>query len=396
MKIVGATVLEYARRLDGRSWNPASRWIERRAPLLLLHADTGASGIGEAWSRQDAIGDVLDTLSRRIGPAIIGRRIDRCDDIRQLRDDIRRHVDGDAGRDLGWPLAAAVSALDIALWDLVAKAQQQPLWQALGGRSNRVSVYASGGLYRDGAGRDDLIAETEAHLAAGFRSIKIKVGGVPVEDDIERVRAVRDLLREDGALWVDAVNQLPARDALAAAIALRHAGATAIQAPVPFSDLTTMAQINADALPVIAGEAEHRLDAFTAMLDAGAVSIVQCNLGLCGGFSGAQAISEIAVSRGIDVTPQCHATAVLQAASLHCGAALPRVHSVEYHRFHDHLQHAMPRAMRRVVDDSVELSDEPGLGLERLSIGVQADAGLVRCHAELGSTRAMRMEATSR
>ena len=392
MKIVGATVLEYARRLDGRSWNPVSRWTERRAPLLLLHADDGSTGIGEAWSRQDAIGDVLDALSRRIGAAIVGRRIERSDDIRRIAGEVR----GDFERDTGWPLAAAVSALDIASWDLLAKARQQPLWKALGGRTNRVSVYASGGLYRDGAGIDDLIAETEAHLAAGFRSIKIKVGGVPVVDDIARVRAVRSLLREDGALWVDAVNQLAAPDALATAAALRNAGATAIQAPVPFSDLAMMAQIDADALPVIAGEAEHRLDAFAALLDAGAVSIVQFNLGLCGGFSGARAISDLAASRGIDVTPQCHATAVLQAASLHCGAALPRVHSVEYHRFHDHLQHALPPATRRVADGILGLGDGPGLGLERLSIGGQADGGTLRCHARIGSTGEMRMEATSR
>jgi L-alanine-DL-glutamate epimerase-like enolase superfamily enzyme len=392
MKIVGATVLEYARRLDGRSWNPVSRWTERRAPLLLLHADTGSTGVGEAWSRQDAIGDVLDALSHRIGPAIIGRRIERSDDIRRITGDVR----GDFERDTGWPPAAAVSALDIALWDLLAKAQQQPLWKALGGRTNRVSVYASGGLYRDGGGLDDLIAEAEAHLDAGFRSIKIKVGGLPVVDDMARLRAVRRLLREDGALWVDAVNQLAAPDAIATAVALRNAGATAIQAPVPFSDLPMMAQINADALPVIAGEAEHSLDAFAAMLDADAVSIVQFNLGLCGGFSGARAISDLAASRGIDVTPQCHATAVLQAASLHCGASLPRVHSVEYHRFHDHLQHAMSPAMRCIVDGTIELGDEPGLGLGPLSVGVQADGGTLRCHARTGSTREMRVEVTSR
>ena len=73
MRIVRAEVLEYVRKLDGRSWNPVSRWTERRAPLLILETDEGVRGCGEAWSKQDEIGVVLAALARslrtRIGRA---------------------------------------------------------------------------------------------------------------------------------------------------------------------------------------------------------------------------------------------------------------------------------------------------------------------------------------
>ena len=54
MKIIGVKVLEFRRRLDGRSWNPAFRWHERRAPLLILETDSGLSGVGEAGRRREA------------------------------------------------------------------------------------------------------------------------------------------------------------------------------------------------------------------------------------------------------------------------------------------------------------------------------------------------------
>ena len=120
------------------------------------------------------------------------------------------------------------------------------------------------------------------------------------------------------------------------------------------------------------------------MIATAAVTVAQVNLALCGGFSGAQRVAEIAGARGVALTVQCHGTAVLQAASLHCGAALRGAHSVEYHRFHDHLHGALPPAMRRVEAGSVRLGGEPGLGIVPLAAGPQQDGGTIRCHARIG------------
>jgi len=346
-----------------------SRWFERRAPLLVLRADDGSVGIGEAWSRQQDIGHGIAALVGFVEQQVIGRRFDGEDDIVALV--------GAAPRK-SWMQSAAVSAVDIALWDLLARSRGEPLWRTLGGRTGRAGVYASGGLYRDGTDVDDLAAEAIAWRRAGFRDAKIKVGALALADDVARIRAVRSVLLPDAQLWVDAVNQLQPANALRAVDAYRAAGASAVQAPVAFDDLRTMALLNRLGLPVVAAEALHAPQDFAAMIEADAVGILQFNLALCGGFSGGMNLARAAESRSLPLTPQTHATAVAQCAALHFGAALRTTRSVEYHRFHDHLSHVLSAAARTVHEGVVTLGEQAGLGIALPAPGPQPDGGEVR------------------
>lgn len=382
MKISAVTVLEYSRQLDGRSWNPSFRWTERRAPLVLIEADNGVTGVGEAWCRQPAIGEILAHLAEAVAPRLLGADVSGPEAIalagRQLRS--LRPVAAEA-----WVAAAAASAIDIALWDLLARSRHEPLWRTLGGVSDRVPVYASGGLYRDGDGLDALAAEMRRYVEAGFRAVKMKVGALPLGEDLARVQATRGAVGAQAELWVDAVNQLNRENALVWARALADAGITAIQAPVPFSDVATMGRINGECLPVIAGEAEHETAGFERLLAAGAVTLLQPNLGLCGGLAAAARIAAKAREHLVDTTPQTFGTAVLQAASLHWGAANPGVRSVEFHRFHDHLAELLCPAFRTLSEGRVVLGGEPGLGIDLPVPGPQADGGTIRCHSPLAT-----------
>jgi L-alanine-DL-glutamate epimerase-like enolase superfamily enzyme len=373
MKIVGVKVLEFRRRLDGRSWNPTFRWHERLAPLIVIETDAGLTGVGEAWSPQPRIALVLDDLAHRCAPALLGR-----DPLAHAS--IVAELQARTASSEPWVAAAAASAIDIALWDLVAQAAGQPLWRELGGRSGRAAVYASGGLYRDGTTSSDLAREFEAYVDLGFTAAKMKLGARPLEDDLERVGSVRRAIGDDTILWVDAVNQLTRDTAPAWCRSLARAGVVAIQAPLPFEDIAGMADINASLLPVIATEAEHREETFRALLDAAAVTYLQYCLGLCGGFTGAMRIDDRAAMHRVKSTPQCFSTAVLQAASLHFGAARENVVAVEYHRFHNHLAAALPAAMKRVSSGFVHLDDAPGLGVSPPTLGEQAGGGEVRLH----------------
>ena len=373
MKIVGVKVLEFRRRLDGRSWNPTFRWHERRAPLLVIETDAGQAGVGECWSRQPQISLVLDELADRCAPVLLGR-----DPLE--RASIATQLEARAASTEPWVAAAAASAIDIALWDLDAQAAGQPLWRALGGHSGRAAVYASGGLYRDGTTSSDLAREFEAYVDLGFTAVKMKLGGLPLEDDLDRVSSVRRAIGDDVVLWVDAVNQLSRSTAPAWCLRLSRAGVAAIQAPLPFDDIAGLADINASLLPVIATEAEHREETFGALLDATAVTYLQYCLGLCGGFTGAMRIDDRAASHRVKSTPQCFSTAVLQAASLHFGAAIANVVAVEYHQFHDHLAAALPAAMKRVKSGFVHLDDAPGLGVPPPTPGEQPGGGEVHLH----------------
>ena len=374
MKIVGVKVLEFRRRLDGRSWNPTFRWHERRAPLLILETDSGLTGVGEAWSKQPRIALVLDHLASHCAPALLGRdpllRMQICAQLGSAP----------TAASESWVVAAAASAIDIALWDLAAQAAGQPLWRALGGSTGRTAVYASGGLYRDGSSLKDLAHEFEAHADQGFRAFKMKLGALPLEADLERVRSVRGAVGDEVALWVDAVNQLTRASAPAWCAALARVGVAAIQAPLPFDDVSGMADINVSLLPVIATEAEHREEAFRVLVEANAVTYLQYCVGLCGGFSGATRIDTHAATHAVKSTPQCFSTAVLQAASLHLGAARANIIAVEFHRFHDHLATALPAAMRNVKAGFVHLDDAPGLGVSPPTLGEQPCGGEVRLH----------------
>jgi L-alanine-DL-glutamate epimerase-like enolase superfamily enzyme len=380
MKIAGVTVLEYSRQLDGRSWNPLIRWTERRAPLVLIEADNGVVGAGEAWCRQAAIGLILTHLADVVAPQLLGLELADPATIFRIAGRVRSAMT--VPRE-PWIAAAAASAIDMALWDLLARFRAQPLWRILGGESNRVHVYASGGLYRDGDGVTELAAEMRSYIELGFRAVKMKVGALPLASDLERVRAVRAGVGADIELWVDAVNQLNCNTAIPWATALAEAGAAAIQAPVPFSDVVTMARINRDCLPVVGGEAEFEIAGFENLMAADAVTLLQPCLGLCGGFSGALQIASRARARFIDTTLQTFGTAVMQAASLHWGAATAGVHSVEYHRFHDHLAPLLDPCLRTVTDGRITLGEEPGLGVNIALPGSQSDGGEIRCHRRL-------------
>ena len=124
VKIVGVSVLEFRRPLDGRSWNPTMRWHERRAPLLVLETDQGLAGVGEAWSRQDRIDLVLDALADDVALALLGTDA-------LARPPIARRGAAQPAYAAPWVGTAAASAVDIALWDLAAQAAEQPLWRAL-------------------------------------------------------------------------------------------------------------------------------------------------------------------------------------------------------------------------------------------------------------------------
>ena len=241
-------------------------------------------------------------------------------------------------------------------------------------------MYASGGLYRDGATPTDLEREFEGYRSLGFTAAKMKIGALSLDEDLARVRAVRQAMG-NAVLWVDAVNQLDGRIAPAWCRALAQAGVAAIQAPLPFDDVAGMLDINASLLPVIAGESEHDVRAFRALVDERAVTYLQYCLGLCGGFTGAMQLDGMAKARGLKSTPQCFSTAVLQAASLHWGAACGNVIAVEHHRFHDHLAAALPDAMKRVESGFVRVGDAPGLGVSPPKLGEQPGGGTVRLHA---------------
>jgi len=103
------------------------------------------------------------------------------------------------------PLVTAMSAVDIALWDLQGKATRLPVHALLGGALRpRVSAYVTGFYYRDGETPDDLRREAALYMEQGYRTVKVKVGGLSAEADAERVKLIRRAVGPGVALMLDA------------------------------------------------------------------------------------------------------------------------------------------------------------------------------------------------
>ena len=311
-------------------------------------------GIGEAWSDQTRMSDLFAAA-----PPLVSQLLGRdADDIEGIH-----RATWQAAGPTAWTRAAIASAIDVALWDLRARRMGAPLRAVLGTRDT-AQVYASGGLYGDGKDDAALADEMASYARRGFTAFKMKIGALGLAADLDRVRAVRRALGPDAEIIVDAVGSLTPAAAPEWFAALHACGVRAIQAPLPAHDLDGMTALQRlGILDVVAQEAEFRPHAFRTLLDRGAVGWLQFNPALAGGITQALALIAQARARGVPVTLQCHATAVLQATCLHL-ATLPGVRSAEFHMFHDHLHACLPPAMSLLHDGVLRLGTEPGLGID--------------------------------
>ena len=179
-----------------------------------IRCDDGATGMGYTYTVGNTGGAAIHTLIERdLAPVLVGsdpRRIERLWEQMWWR----LHWVGRGG------LAVhAISAIDVALWDLRARVAGEPLWRLLGGHHQRVPAY-TGGIDLEFP-LDALLSQTEAALARGFRAIKMKVGRPSLAEDVVRVRAMRDLVGPDVALMADANMRWTADTAIQSARALQ-------------------------------------------------------------------------------------------------------------------------------------------------------------------------------
>ena len=224
--------------------------------------------------------------------------------------------------------------------------------------------YASAGLYGDGKDVDALAEEMRGYLARGFTDVKLKVGGVPLDEDVARVAAVRDVVGAQGRLMVDAVYTLDVPSALRLARAFEPYDVYWFEAPVSPDDVRGQAVVNArSAIPVCGNETEYGRDRFAQLIDARAVEFVQFDIAACGGVTEGRRIAEMASAAHLPCTLHAASSAVLLAATLHLAAALPNVDSVEYHMLHQWLWDRLPADTFSVTDNLVRPPAGPGIGV---------------------------------
>ncbi|WP_108659562.1 mandelate racemase/muconate lactonizing enzyme family protein [Acuticoccus kandeliae] len=268
---------------------------------------------------------------------------------------------------VGGVIAEAISAIDIALWDLAGQAAGLPIRDLLAGHGrNALPAYASFIAWVDDAGAE---AQAEAAVALGFRALKVKLQG-PVTAAIARSRRVRETVGDGIGLCADPNAAFTYRDALRLAEALADLDYLWLEEPVDPTDYAALARLRAkDLLPIAAGENEFTAKGAAGLLAAGAVDLLQPDIGRTCGISGFRDAIGAAALHAIPFAPHHSGGAIKAAASLHLAAALPGFEIMEcsLHRtaLHDRLTRE-PVSHPDLLDAQGRLPvpTGPGLGIE--------------------------------
>ncbi|HEU4659757.1 MAG TPA: enolase C-terminal domain-like protein [Pseudolabrys sp.] len=291
------------------------------ATTLVLVEVTAADATGLGYSYADA--SAADIVT-----GVLAHKIEGHDafGIPKLWIDMLRAV-----RNIGWRgvAACAISAVDVALWDLKARLLAVPLATLLGSERSEVPIYGSGGF------TSYSIAQLQQQLSGwvecdGCRFVKMKIGACP-EDDFARVKAARESIGR-AELFVDANGAYGCKQAIDFAEGFSSLGVTWFEEPVSSDDLDGLRFVR-ERLPasmeIAAGEYGYEQFYFRRMLEAQAVDVLQADATRCGGYTGFLKAAALAGAWSLPLSAHC-------APALHlpvCCAA-PRVRHVEW--FHDH------------------------------------------------------------
>lgn len=325
----------------------------REYNVVTVTTREGVTGTGYARG-----GTIVDLALRDyLAPHLIGKASDGIDEIWDFAYQLTIQV-GRRGAVL-----RAMSAIDIALWDIRARRSEQPLWRLLGGTRKHVPCYASGGYYGEGRGLTELAREVETYMARGFTAVKVKVGGADVATDRERVEIVRSVAGDSATIMVDANTGYDGKrdTALELARYLRDSGVRFFEEPFGPDRITDLAWLRSmEVLPIASGEQESTRWGFEQLLGASAVDVAQPDVTVVGGVSEWLRVAEMTQARGIPLAPHYFPEVHSQLAG-----AVPSTEWVEYFtrdidivNFDDVL--AQPLAP---VNGFIELSEQPGVGI---------------------------------
>lgn len=345
-------------------------WVGRRsATLVEVATDSGLTGWGEAFAQGLEPPQIAAAVvEHALRPLVLGAN--------PLDIEVLWHRMYHQTRDYGrkGSVIAAISAVDIALWDLAGRHYGEPVHRLLGGTfRDRVQPYATGFYRLRGQGEAPRLAdEALAHFEAGFRLMKVKLG-YGVDDDIAVIRAVARAIEGRGVtLMVDTNHAYGRAEALRLGYALDELDLRWYEEPVAPEDIDGYCELRARLrTPIAGGENEHTLHGFRELLGRHAVDIAQPDVGSCGGLTAARHIVALAQANGIEVNPHVWGSAVAQAASLHLIAALPVAHHsvfarppvLEYDRSSHPFRRELVTEPIEMADGAVPVPQGPGLGI---------------------------------
>ncbi|MGE3540070.1 MAG: mandelate racemase/muconate lactonizing enzyme family protein [Candidatus Tectimicrobiota bacterium] len=339
--------------------------------IVKLTTDAGLVGIGEGHGpflfRQSAEGlKAVNEILQRITPLVVGEDPFNSERIWQdlfaLTYTSVRGIPALARQQR--QLVTAMSAIDIALWDLKGKAVQRPVNALLGGAlRQKIPAYVTGFYYKDNERPEDLVRETAMYLEKGYRTLKVKVAGLSPEEDAARVRVIRETAGNDVALMLDANQGWDLHTAIRAAHLCEPYNIFWLEDPMPWYDERhTLQRLKAATrIPIAAGETEYTPFGLRTMMAEGLVDYLIIDSTWAGGLTTWHKAATMAelyhVPMAAHHDPQIH---------VHALAASPTGFILESFADpnRDPLWFELFQERPEIVDGYMALPDTPGLGLE--------------------------------
>ena len=272
---------------------------------------------------------------------------------------------------------SAISAVDTALWDITGKALDVPIYHLLGGKiRDSIPVYATGLYYTQGEFPSRLIDEARGYVESGFIGMKTKIGGLSIDQDVKRVKAIRDAIGPDVKLMVDANQAYNASSAIRIGQKLSDLDLVWFEEPVNAQDIEGYLLVkNSLPMAIAGGENLRTRYEFQQFLSKRAYDIVQPDVINVGGISEMRNVAMTANTMGIQVNPHVWGSPIMIAASLHVASTIPpcppsgnpepfvQESVMEYDRTPSAIRDNISPQTFKMTDGRLKVPTGPGLGV---------------------------------
>lgn len=321
--------------------------------IVKVTTDSGLVGFGITY--HEVGGEATKVLiEKSIAPRLIGKDPFNTE---EFWNDLFQYMRGVGRKGLTF---CAISAVDIALWDLKGKILGVPLNKLFGSSSKeRVQVYASGGWtsYDD----DQLVQEAKDFVAEGYKMIKIKVGASGgIYHDLRRVKKVRDAVGENIEIMLDANNCWDCATAVRFANMVKEYNIMFLEEPVFADDIPGLRRFKMGTdMPLATGEHEYTRYGARDLLLAEAADIIQMDTARAGGFTEMLKIAGMTQAWNVKFAPHC-----MEYINLHLLSAVPNAMFAEKLFLFDDLWKNIIVNLPKTENGYIEVPKGPGLGME--------------------------------
>lgn len=365
LKITGVEVMLLQKPLKERFWmanSPIGGYHPKASRLIVkVHTDSGLTGEGEGS------GGGAELFRRGFADLIVGEDPFMSG---KIWEKMFAATYGREPSERGWSqggIVAAMAPIDAAIHDLTAKYAGLPLYKYLGGYRDSVPAYVTGGYYREGKGIPELLTEVRSYLDMGYNAIKLKVGGISggysIEDDYNRVKAVRQEVGPQVKLMLDVNQGWDLHTAIHASNKMYDLNITWLEEPLRwFDDVEPLKRLKeATRIPLASGEHETTRWGARRLMETGAIDFVQFDCNAHGGITEWRKVAGMASMSHIWMAP--HHEPVLHG---HLLASVPNGYIVESfgNPERDPFWFEIYDKRPKIEKSTVYLDDSPGFGVE--------------------------------